>query len=83
MAGSSSWMTSRRASPERVPRLGPATRTSKGPSSVSTSPTEPTLVQRVTSGRGRSSSATPRTWSVRASARSRTRILGFLITEPR
>ena len=58
MAGSSSRMTARRASPERVPRLGPATSTSKGPSESSTSPTDPTRVTVWSSGRGRRSSTT-------------------------
>ena len=54
-----------------------------GPSSVRTSPTEPTRVQVVTSGRGRASPVTPRVWSASVSARSRTRIFGLRITTRR
>ena len=41
MPGSSSRIKPRRCKPDRVPRLGPATSTSNGPSFSSNSPTEP------------------------------------------
>ena len=51
-AGWSSWMTARRARPERVPRLGPGDEHVEGTPSSSTSPTAPMRVQATISGVG-------------------------------
>ena len=83
MAGDSSCRACMRVRLALVPRLGPAIITSNGPLLAITSFTMASRSHGTTSGRGRRSPATPRTWSARSASFSTTRIFGFRTGAPR